>query len=157
MDIQAALQNSQSKYVEFRSFPSYYKCLEDIAKHLLMRQELGKTLILMHEIGSYYAPLRKQWLKQMERLKRVRSSIDDISSIREINKQLERMESMIFAQIDDKHALDADVHVFPPDNFKIAPDCHTIYLCPDVPSSTINAFTDELPAGGVIVNYEVSQ
>lgn len=156
MDIQAALQNSQSRYFEFRSLPSYYKCLEDIAKHLLMRQELGKTLILMCEIDSYYAPLRKQWLKQMEHLKRVRSSIADVNSIREIDRQLERMQSMSFARISDKHASDADVHVFSPDNFKVAPDCRTVYLCPDVPSDAIANLTDALPKGSVVVNYEIS-
>lgn len=155
MDTQAALQNSSNRYFEYRTFATYHKCIEDITKHLLMRKDAGRTLIVMDEINRFYSVLKKQWSKEISHVKSSRSGTADFDSVREFEKQIKAMQTLLFAKSGDSHQDEADVVVVPPRDINTQLTFHTVYLCPGAPSQLITNFADTLPQGSVVVKYEV--
>lgn len=141
-------------YVEHRTIDAK-RLTADIAQHLRGRYNLGRTIIIADRPLVVLSTLRKQWLKEVERLYRARSSTLDAVKILQLSQELTGMEMLRFdATSPNERAI--NVRIIGPEQINKLPDnCMTIYLG-STQKIDADKLMSQLPNKAMIVDYNGS-
>lgn len=124
----------------------------EVAYHLYARQLRGKVVVVTDTPVPTLAAVRKQWVKLTRQVQRERASTLNPIHLREIGRQLARMQSMRFVAASQLEAPEADVFfVEPAKLLEVPPACHTLYVTCEIDRKTLDDITSHLPYGALVV------
>lgn len=141
-------------YLEIRTTPDSSTAGADLARHLLSRQHLGKTVIVCDKPVIVMSVIRKYWLKFSRGLQRERSSTLNAEKILQLTYDITHMQHMGFVARPYGDAPRADVFFITPDELDRLPaNCFSLYvLCPPTELQLMRALT-QLPDRSLIIDY----
>lgn len=139
-------------FVEKRKL-THAEMAADIARHLQVRQLLGRAIVVTERSPVLLSAVRRQWMKIIDALKREQSRTLNIALKAELSAQLHAMQELQFTSKDPEKHPNADVYFveihdankLPNDNY------HTVYICTD--TENVNSVVSRLKPGCVVVQY----
>jgi hypothetical protein len=144
------------RYLETRSIQNT-STASDLARHLLPRQHLGKTVVVCDKPVIMMSLTRKYWLKLLRTLLRERSSTLNVEKILQLTYDITHMQHMDFAAKPYYTNPEADVFFITPDQLdRLPPHCFSLYIVDEPPSVRLNNAITQLPEKALVVDYSES-
>lgn len=126
----------------------------DIARHLQLRQHLGKAVIVCDNPFSMLSATRKQWLRLGRLLQRRRASTLNAEEILRYTRSIMHMQNMRFIIGNPELSHDSHVYFVTPKEFtSLPPQCFSIYVTSRLPVSVKNTPINSAPDSCLIVDY----
>jgi len=142
-------------YIERRELRPGASLSWDIAHHLYARTMEGKAVVIATAPQVLLASVRKQWSKVLRQVQRERSSTLQAARIRELTRELERIQRLHFmVGVPDAYA-DGDI-VFIREDFpaSVLGSFSTLYLTCAVENSRLQLLTSGMPRHSLLVMYD---
>lgn len=142
-----------SEYFVERRKLTHAEMAADIARHLQVRQLLGRAVVVAERSPVLLSAVRRQWMKIIDALKREQSRTLNAALKTELSVQLQAMQELHFTSKDPEKHPDADVYFVEADETSKLPNdsYHTVYICTD--PENINSVVSRLKPGCVVVQY----
>jgi hypothetical protein len=141
------------RYLETRSTQNTITA-SDLARHLLPRQHLGKTVVVCDKPVIMMSLTRKYWLKLLRTLLRERSSTLNVEKILQLTYDVTHMQHMGFAAKPFYANPEADVFFVAPDQIgQLPPQCFSLYVVDAPASEQFNNAIAQLPEKALVIDY----
>lgn len=143
------------RYLETRPNTSLASSVgADLARHLLPRQHLGKTVVVCDKPVITISVVRKYWLKLSRNLQRERASTLNAEKILQLTYDITHMQHMDFAAKPFHDNPQADVFFVTPDELAQLPSgCFSMYLLIAPPLAQLQNAIQQLPDRALVVDY----
>lgn len=140
-------------FVEKRKL-THAEIAADIARHLQVRQLLGRAIVVTERSPVLLSAVRRQWMKIIDALKREQSRTLNMALKTELSVQLEAMQELQFTSKDPERFPDADVYFVEAEEASKLPNdnYHTVYICTDLENAS--NVVSRLKPGCVVVQYQ---
>ena len=126
----------------------------DLARHLLSRQHLGKTVVVCDKPVIDLSVTRKYWLKLSRALQKQRASTLNAEKILQLTYDITHMQHMEFAAKPYREDPSADVFFITPDQLDHLPaSCYSLYILAGTDSDLLANAANQLPNYGLVVDY----
>lgn len=124
----------------------------DIARHLQVRQLIGKAIVVSERPAILLSSVRRQWIKITQALQRECARTLDTTLKAELLRQLKMMQELQFVAKSPYKAPEADIYFMSTDEVQqLPPACRTIYFCADDLEET--NIPELIEPGCVVVEY----
>ncbi len=144
------------RYLETRSSKNIITA-SDLARHLLPRQHLGKTVVVCDKPVIMMSLTRKYWLKLLRTLLRERSSTLNVEKILQLTYDITHMQHMGFAAKPFYANPEAEVFFIEPSQIdQLPPQCFSLYIVDAPTESQLNDALAQLPGNALVVDYSRS-
>lgn len=138
-------------FTERRSL-THAEMAADIARHLQVRQLLGKAVIITERSTVLLSAVRRQWMKIIQALQRECSRTLDATLRAELQSQIQAMQELQFTSKTPEKTPRADIFFVEIDDIQALPDdYHTIYLC--IQTQQARQLVAQVNPGCVVVEY----
>lgn len=142
------------RYLEIRTSPDSSTAGADVARHLLSRQHLGKTVVVCDKPIIIMSVVRKYWLKLSRNLQKERASTLNAEKILQLTYDITHMQHMGFVARPYGEAPRADVFFVTPDELsQLPPNCFSLYVLAPLVRSQLEAALPQLPERALVVDY----
>lgn len=122
-----------SYLVEERLLPTKAAVSADIARHLQLRQQVGRAVVVAPRSCIVLSTVRRQWMKLVQALQRENARTLDGALRAELSRQLSTMESLRFVSQPPERQPDADIYFLEEEDFTVLPEnCRTVYFCTQI-------------------------
>lgn len=126
----------------------------DLARHLLTRQHLGKTVVVTDKPLITMSVVRKYWLKLSRSLQRERASTLNAEKILQLTYDITHMQHMEFAARSFYENPYADVFFVTPSQLDQLPaNCFNFYVVASLAEEQLRVALGQLPAQALVVDY----
>lgn len=126
----------------------------DLARHLLSRQHLGKTVVICDKPVIDLSVTRKYWLKLSRALQKERSSTLNAEKILQLTYDITHMQHMEFVAKSYREEPSADVFFVTPDQLDRLPtNCFSLYVLTATDSNLLTQAVRQLPNYSLVVDY----
>ena len=126
----------------------------DLARHLLSRQHLGKTVVVCDKPVIDLSVTRKYWLKLSRALQKERASTLNAEKILQLTYDITHMQHMEFVAKPYREEPSADVFFVTPDQLDRLPaNCFSLYVLTATDSNLLIEVTQQLPNYSLVVDY----
>lgn len=143
------------RYLETRTTVSSSTAGADLARHLLARQHLGKTVVVCDKPVITISVVRKYWLKLSRNLQKERASTLNAEKILQLTHDITHMQHMDFIAKPYPESQRSDVFFVTPDELSQLPaNCLSLYL-QAVPRSAqqLQDIISQLPDRALVIDY----
>lgn len=147
------------RYLETRTTPTTSSTAgADLARHLLSRQHLGKTIIVCDKPIITMSVVRKFWLKLSRGLQKERASTLNAEKILQLTYDITHMQHMGFVARPPHEAPRADVFFITPDELDRLPaNCFSLYILRAPTAAQLHGALVQLPERSLVVDYTHSE
>jgi hypothetical protein len=126
----------------------------DLARHLLPRQHLGKTVVVCERPVVTMSVTRKYWLKLSRNLQRERSSTLNAEKILQLTYDITHMQHMEFSARPLGESPRADVFFLTPSQLEQLPtNCFSLYVVMAPSEHQLFDAIGQLPEHALVVDY----
>ena len=126
----------------------------DLARHLLSRQHLGKTVVICDKPIIEISVVRKYWLKLSRQLQRERASTLNAEKILQLTYDITHMQHMDFAAKPYPDSPRSDVFFISPDVLHQLPaNCFSLYVLAAPQHDELWQVLAQLPDRALVVDY----
>lgn len=126
----------------------------DLARHLLSRQHLGKTVVICDKPVIDLSVTRKYWLKLSRALQKERASTLNAEKILQLTYDITHMQHMEFVAKSYREEPSADVFFVTPDQLDRLPaNCFSLYVLTATDSNLLTQAVQQLPNYSLVVDY----
>lgn len=126
----------------------------DLARHLLSRQHLGKTVVVCDKPVIDLSVTRKYWLKLSRALQKERASTLNAEKILQLTYDITHMQHMEFVAKPYREDPSADVFFITPDQLDHLPaNCFSLYILAATSSEQLAEAARQLPNYGLVIDY----
>lgn len=126
----------------------------DLARHLLSRQHLGKTVVICDKPVIDLSVTRKYWLKLSRALQKERASTLNAEKILQLTYDITHMQHMEFVAKSYREEPSADVFFVTPDQLDRLPaNCFSLYVLTATDSNLLTPAVQQLPNYSLVVDY----
>jgi hypothetical protein len=126
----------------------------DMARHLLSRQHLGKTVVVCDKPVIDLSVTRKYWLKLSRALQKERASTLNAEKILQLTYDITHMQHMEFVAKPYREEPGADVFFITPDQLDHLPaNCFSLYILAGTDSQSFVDAASQLPNYGLVIDY----
>jgi hypothetical protein len=125
----------------------------DIARHLQLRQHLGKSVVICESPMATLSATRKQWMRISRLIQTRRASTLNAEEILRYTRSITHMQHMRF--VAKTPEIDSSAHVFfvTPDEFETLPlECQTVYFTATPRPKSLEILL-QLPESSLVVEY----
>lgn len=144
------------RYLETRT-TQHAVTAADLARHLLTRQHLGKTVVVCDKPVVLMSVIRKYWLKLSRTLQRERSSTLNAEKILQLTYDITHMQHMGFVAkpfYDNPHG---DVFFVEPSQIDQLPSqCFSLYIVDAPDAEQLRSAIARLPDRALVIDYSRS-
>ncbi len=146
------------RYLETRTITSSSSTVGvDLARHMLARQHLGKTIVICDKPVILMSVVRKYWLKLARSLQKERSSTLNAEKILQLTHDITHMQHMDFVARAYSDCPHADVFFLKPNQLDLLPPgCFSAYVLADLTNSQLDYAVAQLPQRSLVVDYSHS-
>ena len=146
------------RYLEIRTTPATSSTAgADLARHLLSRQHLGKTVVVCDKPVIVMSVIRKYWLRLSRSLQKERASTLNAEKILQLTYDITHMQHMGFAARPCDDVPRADVFFVTPDELTHMPaNCFSLYILKPPTAAQLQEATQQLPDRSLVVDYSQS-
>ncbi len=142
------------RYLEIRTTPDSSTAGADVARHLLGRQHLGKTMVVCDKPVIMMSVVRKYWLKLSRNLQRERASTLNAEKILQLTYDITHMQHMGFVARPYTDAPQADVFFVTPNELgQLPPNCFNFYVLAAPHDQQLQDVLPQLPERSLVVDY----
>lgn len=143
-----------ARYLEIRSNIQAASTAADLARHLLPRQHLGKTIIMCDNPLIAISVVRKNWFKLSRTLQRERASTLNAEKILHLTRDITHMQHMEFVAKSYAEYARADVFFITPDELdQLPPRCFNLYLLAAPTSEQLVGAVGQLTTNALVIDY----
>jgi hypothetical protein len=129
----------------------------DLARHLLSRQHLGKTVVVCDKPVIIMSVIRKYWLRLSRNLQKERASTLNAEKILQLTYDITHMQHMGFVARPCYDVPHADVFFVTPDELTHMPaNCFSLYILSPPSHTQLAEATKQLPERSLVVDYSHS-
>jgi hypothetical protein len=129
----------------------------DIARHLQLRQHLGKSIIICESPMTMLSATRKQWMRLGRLIQRRRASTLNAEEILRYTRSIMHMQHMRFVAKPPADDPDAQVFFVTPEEFTELPnDCLSVYITLHANEQALSPLA-RLPVSSLVVEYGDTQ
>lgn len=126
----------------------------DLAAQIYDRSVQGKIAVVSDKPVSLLASVRKQWLREIQKLHIERARTLPTRWTPEQAMRLVRAQNLTFTAKAPTDILEADVTFATAEDFvRYAPDCRTLFVTCSLPKEKLYLITAWMPEGGLVVIY----
>src|SRR6266498_1188011 len=143
------------RYLETRSINSTSKTVgADLARHLLTRQHLGKTVIVCDKPIIFMSVVRKYWFRLARTLQKERSSTLNAEKILQLTHDITHMQHMEFsAKTAREHPQAAVFFLTPAQALALPASCFSLYILEAPQAEQLLKMIEQLPNASLVVDY----
>lgn len=142
------------RYLETRTTDQTNTTAADVARHLLARQHLGKTVVVCSKPVTTMSVTKKYWLKLARNLQKERASTLNVERILQLTHDITRMHHTEFAAKPYEEAPGADVlFVAPNDIGELPARCYSFYILEALDETGLKHCINQLPNRALVVDY----
>lgn len=143
------------RYLETRTpNPTSSTAGADLARHLLSRQHLGKTVVVCEKPIIEISVVRKYWFKLSRQLQRQRASTLNAEKILQLTYDITRMQHMDFVAKSYQDSPNSDVFFAAPDELHQLPThCFSVYLLAAPSDEVLKNALAQMPDRGLVIDY----
>lgn len=126
----------------------------DLARHLLSRQHLGKTVVVCDKPVIELSVTRKYWLRLSRGLQKERASTLNAEKILQLTYDITHMQHMDFVARPFRDGPQADVFFVSPDQIEQLPaNCFSLYLLSAPQPEQLQSAVAQLPDRSLVIDY----
>lgn len=126
----------------------------DLARHLLTRQHLGKTVVVCDNPVIVMSVVRKYWLRLTRNVQKERSSTLNAERILQLTHDITHMQHMNFVARSFRESPRGDVYFMLPEQLDYLPaNCYTLYVTEDLSKEHMTTAIPQLPNMSLVVDY----
>jgi hypothetical protein len=143
------------RYLEIRTITSTSTTVgSDLARHLLSRQHVGKTIIVCERPAIFMSVVRKYWFRLTRNLQNERSRTLNAEKILQLTYDITHMQRMNFAAKPFREYPRADVLFLAPDQLEQLPvNCTSLYLLEPIDKDQLRAVLAQLSDRALVIDY----
>ena len=143
------------RYLEIRAVTSSHTTVgSDLARHLLARQHVGKTVVLCDKPVIVMSVVRKYWFRLTRNLQKERSSTLNAEKILQLTYDITHMQHMEFIAKPFRDQPQADVFFVTPEQCGHLPaTCSSLYILCSVKQTILHTALQQLPNHALVIDY----